>query len=832
MALQSGEDIYATLLTSDTYLPGALVLAHSLHDAGTSKKLAVLATLDTVSAEVITQLKNVYDYVISVPRIKNEASAGKLHLMNRPDLHSAFTKINLWKQAQFRKIVYIDADVVAYRAPDELFDLPHAFAAAPDIGWPDLFNTGVMVLTPNVGEYYALSAMAQRGISFDGADQGLLNMHFKNSYHRLPFTYNVTPSAHYQYLPAYRHFQSNVTMVHFIGSGKPWTRGRGASHGSGVYDEMIGQWWAVYDRHYRPANPPPEIVQYFVKGEYHPTITYRLTPGEPSLDLGRSTYGQHSETLPPPPPSQSFYASREHQHLQHSPAPPPPPPQNNEHDHGPPDQQPHYPHQHHEHQHDESHSHHDQNQPHEHDRSEPAPPPVSSPLFQQDTSHHPPHVPERPPMEPSWDARWQPPPTNAKPEAMNFPQTHYEMSRDATPFIPPPRYASPPRDMWYEVPKASPAPAHERPAAIFPWETHQPPATRVFAEPPPPPAPLSEPTRAETHSGQSGYHPHPSFQEPGAEPSMTTGSPSMDLKTEPTTPTMPSTARDVPPSDPWASFTRTNAWDGVPQIERYVDAFQKQHRRVRSRGQAPGGGLRSGTGVGDVSGGGGADDAASVPWRRGSKVTDFPSEVERPSLPVTPAPIRRSSYWGSGGPSFGADDDDAEGGDGAHLLPAADGVPKQADWDPATQLQKLAKQQSELLFQKLGNAGDADRGEASDAPRTIPLRPLPFGSENIQSPTYVAQAPPVVVSPKPIKPGGLETSSVRGIYDQGSSSSGAADAGTGGDDVTIPPSLSDTKIAEPSYLGPGIVFEKDESYPEQEVTAALPSEEEMDVLDT
>lgn len=459
----------------------------------------------------------------------------------------------------------------------------------------------------------------------------------------------------------------------------------------------------------------------------------------------------------------------------------------------------------------------------------------------------------------------QPPPANAKPEAMNFPQAHYEMSRDAAPFVPPQRYASPPRDMWYEVPKAAPAPAHERPAPIFPWETHQPAATRVFAEPPPPPVP--EPTQAETHSGQSGYYnPHPSFQELGAEPSMITGSPSMDLKTEPTTPIMPSTARELPTSDPWASFTRTNAWDGVPQIERYVDAFQKQHRRVRSRGQAPGGGLRSVGGLGGgntrtggvaggVSGDGTEEDASSAPWRRGSKVTDFPSEVERPSLPVTPAPIRRPRHWGSGGPSFGADEDE-DAGDDAHLLPAADGVPQQVDWvcvhgvvwtpadclckhrhqqlhrtnvlgdnkDPATQLQKLAKEQSEMLLQKLGHGDEGDaEGEGSNAPRTIPLRPLPFGSEDIRSPTYVAQAP--VVSPKPIKPGGLETSSVRNIYNQSSSS------GAGGDEVTMP-SFSDTKIAEPSYLGPGIVFEKDEAYPEHEVTAALPSEEEMDVLDT
>lgn len=45
------------LLLSDSYLPGALVLAHSLRDAGTSKRLAVLVTLDSVSAEAITQLK-------------------------------------------------------------------------------------------------------------------------------------------------------------------------------------------------------------------------------------------------------------------------------------------------------------------------------------------------------------------------------------------------------------------------------------------------------------------------------------------------------------------------------------------------------------------------------------------------------------------------------------------------------------------------------------------------------------------------------------------------------------------------------------------------------
>jgi hypothetical protein len=36
---------------------GALVLAHSLRDAGTTKKLAVLVTLDTLSAKTLFELQ-------------------------------------------------------------------------------------------------------------------------------------------------------------------------------------------------------------------------------------------------------------------------------------------------------------------------------------------------------------------------------------------------------------------------------------------------------------------------------------------------------------------------------------------------------------------------------------------------------------------------------------------------------------------------------------------------------------------------------------------------------------------------------------------------------
>ncbi|KAI0454510.1 glycosyltransferase family 8 protein [Xylaria acuta] len=753
MAVQSGgggtggEDVYATLLLTDTYLPGALVLAQSLRDAGTTKKLLALVTLDTVSAEAITELKSVYHYVIPVPRIRN-AQPANLQLMNRTDLHSAFTKINLWNQTQFRKIVYIDADVVAYRAPDELFDIAHPFSAAPDIGWPDLFNTGVMVLTPNMGDYYAMMAMAERGISFDGADQGLINTHFRNNYNRISFTYNVTPSAHYQYIPAYRHFQSSINMVHFIGSDKPWFKGRHASTGSSPFDEMTGRWWAVYDRHYRVASPqltslaptqPPgvvpatrsvsEFVQYLTKGEYQPKSSHIEPFSEHYSDEHRGR--EHYEN---PPAVRSQVQHHQHDasssvvHSQHH----------------------HYPH--HDPQHHDAHGHEvpsSQASTQQHGPSGFVSSDVISSLRNNEDSEAkageeqihaqglpllPPEEEQKPPpFQPSmssWDAQRQPPPAESKPEAINFPATTYEMSRSAAPFIPPQNYPSPPKDMWYEVPKEPPAAPSEPLKPIFPWEANRPKPSRVFVD---------EALRVSQDTGTRDPDAPSGEQQPvlGAEPtveSSVTETSTVEQKSESVTPTTPTIQISL--ADPWTTYSRSNAWDEVPEIERYVDSMQnmQKHRRSRSR-KFPG--------TIDLPSPGGSVDDVTRP-RRGNKLTDFPTAVERPSLPVTPAPIHRPNFWG-GGPS--------SQGDNGPPLPAAVGVPGQSDWDPVAQLQKLATQHSEELLKKLGGSG---RGSSE-----LPPRPVPSGSEALIPPTYVAQSAQVL-SPQPVK-GSVNSSSVLGL---------------------------------------------------------------------
>lgn len=225
-----------------------------------------------------------------MPPIANTTTPASLFLINRPDLITTFTKVELWRQTQFQRIVYLDADVLALRAPDELLSLSllstttstgeKRIAAAPDTGWPDCFNSGVMVLTPNMADYHALRDRAERGVTYDGADQGLLNMYFgEEGWERLRFGYNCTASripgtpagagvgvgsfgagvgagSQYQYLPAYRHFAGSVRLAHFVGAVKPWSATRAQRQEEErreVYDELVGRWWEVYHRCYRPT---------------------------------------------------------------------------------------------------------------------------------------------------------------------------------------------------------------------------------------------------------------------------------------------------------------------------------------------------------------------------------------------------------------------------------------------------------------------------------------------------------------------------------------------------------------------------------------------------
>ncbi|CAI7598356.1 unnamed protein product [Penicillium glandicola] len=713
------------LLLSDNYLPGAMVLAHSLRDNGTKAKLVALFTPDSLQSGTIDELRTVYDELIPVSSMVNDTPAN-LWLMDRPDLIATFTKIELWRLTQYERVVYIDCDVVALRAPDELLSLEADFAAAPDVGWPDCFNSGMMVLRPNLQDYYALKALAQRGISFDGADQGLLNMHFRD-WHRLSFTYNCTPSANYQYIPAYKHFQSTISLIHFIGAQKPWNMPRQIVPLDSPYNQLLGQWWAVYDRHYRlpfvPSAPvetektvlarcdqvhaplystpnddntshheapiddntPRYDTRYYNTPHYETQPTSERQPyhvEEPvsvnqELHQAQPVEHDHSEphhghfspanlrhaSVPVLSMVPQYVRGEEHVSTFISPLPPAPinfaPRLNHE-------------------------TYETQIQMHAQTQTE-TQTQTQVPTHAQAQIHYPNgHIYQPQPVAPippiidyqsppspvpevstfeapksEWDPSREPPPVNTKPEGFSLQQKTYNMSEDTHLFQPPSSYPEAPKNMWYQVP-AKPEP---KPTTVFPWEAHAPKPTRVFVEEAPvelveTPVIPEEPEQDSLPSEPAPPGPLPSYTRVPFEPS----------------------------AESWQTYSRSNAWDEDPEIQRYIETIQA--RRTKSQVTSPG-----------------ANSPGKSPPTPGSrpstKITDFPTEVERPSLPVTPAPIRRTSYG-----------DEASG---TAALPVAEGVPSQEEWVGVTVDVFSSLLSATYLLWRSTESPSSARGAASSA---------------------------------------------------------------------------------------------------------------------
>ena len=253
-----------------------------------------------------------------------------------------------------------------------------------------------------------------------------------------------------------------------------------------------------------------------------------------------------------------------------------------------------------------------------------------------------------------WDATRGAPPVDARPEAADFPTTTYEFNTNPAPFRPPPSYPEPPKDMYYQVPP--PSHSAPKPKAIFPWEErqHSRPTRRFIEDEAPPPPPELEPEA----------------------PYVDELEVSTDKNIEPVTPTIKVT------DDPWTSFAQQkNAWDEVNGINDYVralTAFQKNRGKVQVvQENVPSTGDPTTTDVqqhvlspsNEPKPEELIEKVEQARERRESLIlTDFPTADDRPSLPVTPAPRRRSTFWGDEGR-----DDEAD-------LPPAEGVPDQADW--------------------------------------------------------------------------------------------------------------------------------------------------------
>ncbi|XP_055535960.1 uncharacterized protein LOC129724809 isoform X2 [Wyeomyia smithii] len=267
---------WVTLATNDSYSLGALVVAHSLKRVHTPHQLAVLIT-PGVSEAMKNKLRSVFNVVEEVNLLDSKDDAN-LALLKRPELGITFTKLHCWRLVQFEKCVFLDADTLVLRNCDELFEREE-LSAAPDVGWPDCFNSGVYVYRPSLETFSSLLQFAVTNGSFDGGDQGLLNSYFsdwasKDISKHLPFVYNTSSVATYSYLPAFKQFGQNTKILHFIGTAKPWLQNFNSEtrkvYVPGGYQHLanfLQFWWDIFceDVHSRLSTEMQKVFSRWIE---------------------------------------------------------------------------------------------------------------------------------------------------------------------------------------------------------------------------------------------------------------------------------------------------------------------------------------------------------------------------------------------------------------------------------------------------------------------------------------------------------------------------------------------------------------------------------------
>ena len=165
------ERAFVTLVTSEPYVVGALVLGNSIRDLIQSPDiLLVCMVTDAVSADSRKALASVFDRIIGVETLQSR-DPDNLKLLNRPDLVNTITKVNVWSLDWIKKAVFMDADMLVVgkdpKALTSLFERPELSACA-DIGWPDCFNSGLFVCEPNLATFRSILSHFHVHGSFDG----------------------------------------------------------------------------------------------------------------------------------------------------------------------------------------------------------------------------------------------------------------------------------------------------------------------------------------------------------------------------------------------------------------------------------------------------------------------------------------------------------------------------------------------------------------------------------------------------------------------------------------------------------------------------------------
>lgn len=201
---------------------GATVSARSVLGQGFSHDVGMLAVRSYVSENETAQFDALSprSHVVWVDELSNPAQLDANDEANAKQCR--YSKIHAWRLSQYERVLLLDTDTFVMQNLDELFAGASArpLAAVKDsVG--DIFNTGVLLLTPNASMASKMAAVRNDVESYNKGDQGFFNNFHGNEWDSLPSKYNIPiQSADSAFVRA--GLPNSLAILHFTAEVKPW----------------------------------------------------------------------------------------------------------------------------------------------------------------------------------------------------------------------------------------------------------------------------------------------------------------------------------------------------------------------------------------------------------------------------------------------------------------------------------------------------------------------------------------------------------------------------------------------------------------------------------
>ncbi|CZT43137.1 related to galactinol synthase [Rhynchosporium secalis] len=293
----SHEKAWVTLLTRTSYIPGVVLLAHSLQKHMSKYPLLILYT-PSLPNECLPALRREASLTNAVLKPTEPLIPKEQRNLIAARFEDTWTKLRIFELFEYERLVFLDADMLVFRNMDELFDialpgrdwiaanhccvcnldkdewapkdwvkencaytgLTHPSCLGNPTGVPNdgqglgthtLLNSGLFICTPHEQLWKELLHFLETSPlvkNFMFPDQDFLAEFFRGRWQALGYQYNALKTMKYWHPEMWR--DEEVRNLHYIVD-KPWTK-RVDSDGTAGYLGKDGEthrwWWDEFGR--------------------------------------------------------------------------------------------------------------------------------------------------------------------------------------------------------------------------------------------------------------------------------------------------------------------------------------------------------------------------------------------------------------------------------------------------------------------------------------------------------------------------------------------------------------------------------------------------------